>query len=137
MRLFPTRWLVSFLLALAWVVPIHARAQQPNHGPEKLPQVPDMPRPVVPAGPENGHDDDDVDFALKRQQWFNHLRAYPHEHIPEGARWRALQQHQAMVRAHLKALGQMTGAQAAVADPLSTVKWTPDVPQPVAPWPSI
>jgi len=133
MRFSRTRCLVPLVLFSA-CLPFAARAQQPNHGPEKLYKDPDMPRPDVPAVLERESDDGDADseFPLKRQQWFNQLRAYPFDHIPAGARWRAILQHQAMLRAHQESLGKMTGQQAALVDPLSTVVWTPDGPQPVA-----
>jgi photosystem II stability/assembly factor-like uncharacterized protein len=45
------------------------------------------------TGPDAQQGEADGDFARKRNEWFIRQRAYPHAHIPPGARENALRQH--------------------------------------------
>lgn len=81
---------------------------------------------VQEASPESGGDEG---FARKRDAWFLQQRAYPNDRIPPGARWNALQQHDALRSAMASA--RLSGG----AHPMSAFTssaWTADGPQPMA-----
>ena len=72
---------------------------------------------------------EDGSFMRKRADWFYHQRAYPHNHIPSGARLRAL--HQLDVRLAAEAAARSHGSDGrAMASPQAP-SWTAIGPQPV------
>lgn len=116
-------------------------AQDQNIGPEKLPSAQDQVRPAPILSPEQLRDsaspdkddaDEDLLFPMKRNQWFQHLRAYPNAHIPTGAYWRSQVQREALIARQRAMLAGLKPEVAAQVVPLSTVKWTFDGPEPVA-----
>jgi photosystem II stability/assembly factor-like uncharacterized protein len=88
-------------------------------------------RPAV-VNPEEGDKEGEADegFALKRQAWFIQQRAYPNAHIPDGARWKALQQKAELD--HARASAMKAGAAARPLDAFTSAVWTSDGPKPQA-----
>jgi hypothetical protein len=73
---------------------------------------------------------EDGSFMRKRMDWFYHQRAYPHKHIPSGARLRAL--HQLDVRLAAEAAAKSRGrGDRAIAPQQTGPSWTAIGPQPV------
>jgi len=124
------------ILAAAFLVTPPLAAQEPKAGPEKLGSSQERPRPAAIQSPEQlrdaDHEEDDLLFPLKRNLWFEHLRAFPNPHIPVGAYWRSQVQRQALIARYSAMLQGLRPDVAANVASLSSVKWTPDGPQPTA-----
>jgi photosystem II stability/assembly factor-like uncharacterized protein len=80
--------------------------------------------------------DRDTDDPLSREEWFVKQRAWPEQHIPPGAYWRAQQQREALVardRARSAAVASVLGPETAAAwtDPLVSATWTALGPEPL------
>lgn len=134
MRIFPTgSYLVRFLIASALIAlsayETRIFAQQPAAAPEKLRPDPDAPRTA--SAPE-GEDENDLLLPLKRDQWFYQQRAFPNKRTPPEAYWHSQMQRETLLAAGRTRLANLRPEQAAAVDPLSTLRWIADGPQPVA-----
>jgi photosystem II stability/assembly factor-like uncharacterized protein len=122
-----------FLIAAVFSIAIpggtSASAQQSLSAPEKLPVDPDA---LLSSQSKEG--DEDSLFPAKRELWFKQQRAYPNKRIPVGAYWHSQLQKQALVAKRRSFLSILSRETATVADPFSTITWTPDGPQPIAPY---
>jgi hypothetical protein len=88
----------SLLLCFSW--PLFAQQQQPSSTPPPKNQgtPPAQNQPQSQASPQNHREPESGDLVRKRQEWFYQQRAYPLGYIPAGARQRALEHMDRMMR---------------------------------------
>ncbi len=106
MKVIRSVWLVAGL-----IFPIAAQVSNPRRAVEKK---------------------EDPDREREREAWFYHQRAYPHQHIPPGARMRAVQEMD-RIDAQARARGQAFASAAPVAAPhavSTSASWTSIGPEP-------